>query len=203
MSPRKLLSPGRLFVAFLLLAVISGFLGTTNPKPNWYPLPSQYDEYSVPLAKYLLEGCIVLGALYIYLPERVGVETHAIAWEEELRQVGKDILGRADAAREALDTLLKVGISTPDKLPVACTTEFSDIASFCAGWRARERRPYWHASLSALLEKSNVALFDFLISLEIARNPDQDLLAAKHQAASVALGKVIAELRRALRIPVA
>jgi hypothetical protein len=195
------IGPGTLFVALLCIAGALTVLQLANARvdPHWFS--PTYDSLILAAAKYAFEGSIAFGALFLYLPSKTTAETLHKAWTEGLLEVGNDILGRAESAREALETLANVGRETPEQLPTACTAEFSEVAAFCAGWRARERRRYWSRPLTALLAESNRALFDFILTLEISKPPHAKTLEEKHQAAVASLEAVIGELRKALQIP--
>jgi hypothetical protein len=195
------IGPGMIFFALVIGAGLLFLFQLINASQAHHWLPLDYDGYIVAATKYALEGSFAFGALYLYLPSKTSAETLRKAWTEGLLGVGNDILGRAEAAREAVETLAQVGRTTPDQLPVACTLEFSEVAAYCAGWRTRERRHYWHRPLSDMFETSNRALFDFILTLEISKCPDFKTLEDKQKVAALSLEAVIAELRRTLQIP--
>jgi hypothetical protein len=151
-------------------------------------------------ARYAINGCIVLGALYLYLPHKVDAETMRKAWNKGLAGAATEILDRAETAREALATLYKVGNDSPSQLPIACSLEFSQVAAFCAGWRVRRRRRFWERGLSNLFTKANQDIFDFVLTLEISGSPSPDL-DSKRDAAVASIDKVILNLRRTLQMP--
>lgn len=195
------IGPGTFFVTLLFAAMALGglYLGNTRANPPWFS--TDYSPVLLAVSKYAFEGCIAFGALYLYLPARTTAETLRKAWTEGFVQMANDLLGRAEAAREALVTLARVGSTTPDQLPSACSAEFSEVASYCAGWRTRERRRYWNRTLASQLDESNRALFDFVLTLEISNPPQAAILKDKLAAALNSLDGVIDHLRKLLQIP--
>ena len=191
--------PGRMFMLLLALAGVAFLAALVNEHEKLFN--DKYNEYLYYGANRAVEGCIAFGALYLYLPGKVSIEAFGHAWAEGLWKEGNDILVRAETAREAIDTLASVGSHTPSQLPIACTAEFSDVASFCAGWCARERRRYWDRPLAARLQEATRALFDFLLILDLKSPPNRDELNAKKVAAEKCLDAVLQMLRQTLKIP--
>jgi hypothetical protein len=99
----------------------------------------------------------------------------------------------------AAKTMAQAAETTPARLPIEHSDEFSDLASFCSGWRVASRMPFWSAPELLVLRKANTLLFGLLLSFEMT-TPNIAAIRTSLDAALDSLNEVAEMLQRIVRV---